>query len=277
MRTKIARDALEALGVEVCRLCRARTAALLGLDPGHGQPRPQRRADCQRRRRGMLTAPARARGAGGCGRRHRLALRPGRGPTACCRCRRRLRSTARPSAPHQQPHDEDGRHRQQRRRRQRQCRDQDSVATMALHDSREARPRHELHDLSEQGLANVRARCSGVSSPGSYSVSRHVLRIGTKSNPPASLANARSRAPRGSFSRTVVMQIIPAGPADVDADRRHDGSCGYAERRDRGDREHRGAAARASLIGHRRRRRSWASRPDAPLADANVSFGGGGA
>jgi hypothetical protein len=44
------------------------------------------------------------------------------------------------------------------------------VACVALHDPREARPWHELHDLSKQGLANVHARSPRQSSQGKYAV-----------------------------------------------------------------------------------------------------------
>ena len=44
------------------------------------------------------------------------------------------------------------------------------VAAMALHDAREAGPRHELHDLSEQGLADVHAHLQRLSSLGKYAV-----------------------------------------------------------------------------------------------------------
>ena len=40
------------------------------------------------------------------------------------------------------------------------------VARVAVHGAREARPRHELHDLSEHGLASVHAYASGLSTPG---------------------------------------------------------------------------------------------------------------
>ncbi len=64
--------------------------------------------------------------------------------------------------------------------RQRAC---TRVARVAMHDAREARPRHELHDLSEQGLASVQAYSSGMSTPGSYAIlgSRSSNRHQTKS------------------------------------------------------------------------------------------------
>lgn len=41
------------------------------------------------------------------------------------------------------------------------------AAAVAMYDTREARPRHELYDLGEQGLANVHVHSSGQSMPGS--------------------------------------------------------------------------------------------------------------
>src|SRR5665213_1292425 len=42
------------------------------------------------------------------------------------------------------------------------------VAAMSLHDSREAGPWHEFHELSKQGLANVHVRSPRRSSQGKY-------------------------------------------------------------------------------------------------------------
>jgi hypothetical protein len=44
------------------------------------------------------------------------------------------------------------------------------VAGVAMHDARKARPWHELHDLGEQGFANIHAHSSGQSTRGKYAV-----------------------------------------------------------------------------------------------------------
>ena len=44
------------------------------------------------------------------------------------------------------------------------------VASIPMHDASKARPRHELHDLGEQGLANIHVHSSGQSTPGKYAV-----------------------------------------------------------------------------------------------------------
>jgi len=51
--------------------------------------------------------------------------------------------------------------------RQRACA---RVARVAMHDAREAGPRHELHDLSKQRLACVHAHSLRLSTPGSYAI-----------------------------------------------------------------------------------------------------------
>ena len=45
-----------------------------------------------------------------------------------------------------------------------------SIAAMTLHDPRKARPRHELHDLSKQGFADVHAHSPRLSSRGKYAI-----------------------------------------------------------------------------------------------------------
>jgi hypothetical protein len=46
------------------------------------------------------------------------------------------------------------------------------VASVALHDASEAGPWHELHDLSEQGLADVHGYLPSLLDPAKYAVSR---------------------------------------------------------------------------------------------------------
>ncbi len=41
-------------------------------------------------------------------------------------------------------------------------------ASILMHDARKARPRYELHDLGEQGLANIHVHSSGTSTRGKY-------------------------------------------------------------------------------------------------------------
>ena len=47
------------------------------------------------------------------------------------------------------------------------------VAVVALHDAREARPRHEFHDLCEQRLSNIHRHSSGTSTPRNYLLFEH--------------------------------------------------------------------------------------------------------
>ena len=71
------------------------------------------------------------------------------------------------------------------------------VASIPMHDAREARPRYELHDLSEQRLANIHMNSSGWLPRGTYMVfgkrssSRHQAKTAYRPHQCLSFASAR--------------------------------------------------------------------------------------
>jgi hypothetical protein len=66
---------------------------------------------------------------------------------------------------------------------------------MALHDAREAGPRHELHDLREQGLSNIHGNSSGMPIPRNYLLFENQ---NSNRHPMKSVANPRHRLLSGS-------------------------------------------------------------------------------
>jgi len=79
------------------------------------------------------------------------------------------------------------------------------IAPIALHDAREARPRHELHNVREERLANIRGYV-GIPREGQpgegIRFSEIEVQVGTKQNQPTTLANARFPVRDRSFNRT---------------------------------------------------------------------------